>query len=77
MLKIPDIYNPRYSYGGGKILTELMASIMVKNISKINYISTSQCYGSDMGQEHVIPEFIKRMQKLKNKLFKIKVLVKN
>ena len=22
MLKIPDIYNPRYSYGGGKILTE-------------------------------------------------------
>ncbi len=24
MLKIPDIYNPRYSYGGGKILTELM-----------------------------------------------------
>ena len=23
-LKIPDIYNPRYSYGGGKILTELM-----------------------------------------------------
>ena len=24
-----------------------------------------------MGQEHVIPEFIKRMQKLKNKLFKI------
>ena len=23
-LKIPNIYNPRYSYGGGKILTELM-----------------------------------------------------
>ena len=23
-LKVPDIYNPRYSYGGGKILTELM-----------------------------------------------------
>ena len=23
-LKIPDIYNPRFSYGGGKILTELM-----------------------------------------------------
>ena len=23
-LKIPDIFNPRYSYGGGKILTELM-----------------------------------------------------
>ena len=24
MLKIPDIFNPRYSYGGGKILTELV-----------------------------------------------------
>ena len=24
MLKIPDIFNPRFSYGGGKILTELM-----------------------------------------------------
>ena len=24
MLKIPDIHNPRYSYGGGKILAELM-----------------------------------------------------
>ena len=23
-LKIPNVYNPRYSYGGGKILTELM-----------------------------------------------------
>ena len=23
-LKVPDIFNPRYSYGGGKILTELM-----------------------------------------------------
>ena len=22
-LKIPDIHNPRYTYGGGKILTEL------------------------------------------------------
>ena len=24
MLKVPDIFNPRLSYGGGKILTELM-----------------------------------------------------
>ena len=23
ILKIPDIFNPRYTYGGGKILTEL------------------------------------------------------
>ena len=24
MLKVPDVYNPRYSYGTGKILTEVM-----------------------------------------------------
>ena len=24
ILKIPDLYNPRYTYGGGKILTELV-----------------------------------------------------
>ena len=35
MLKIPDIYNPRYSYGGGKILTELIGiNYGRKNISK-------------------------------------------
>ena len=37
-LKIPDIYNPRYSYGGGKILTELMGvhygKIFFKKFSK-------------------------------------------
>ena len=25
-LKIPDIFNPRFSYGGGKIFCELMAA---------------------------------------------------
>ena len=35
MLKIPDIHNPRYSYGGGKIISELygihFANIYLKN----------------------------------------------
>ena len=34
MLKIPDIYNPRFSYGGGKILTELMGIHYGKNTLK-------------------------------------------
>ena len=72
MLKIPDIYNPRYSYGGGKILTELMGiNYGKKYFKKLIIFRPHNVYGSDMGQEHVIPEFIKRMQKLKNKLFKI------
>ena len=31
-LKIPDIKNPRYSYGGGKILTELMGMNLGRKI---------------------------------------------
>ena len=38
VLKIPDIYNPRYSYGGGKILTELMGIHYGKIFQKINNI---------------------------------------
>ena len=33
-LKIPDIFNPRFSYGGGKIFCELMAANYGKNILK-------------------------------------------
>ncbi len=32
MLKIPNIYNPRYSYGGGKIISELYGINFAKNI---------------------------------------------
>lgn len=72
MLKIPDIYNPRYSYGGGKILTELMGiNYGKKYFKKLIIFRPHNVYGPDMGQEHVIPEFIERMKKLKNKLFKI------
>lgn len=72
MLKIPDIYNPRYSYGGGKILTELMGiNYGKKYFKKLIIFRPHNVYGPDMGQEHVIPEFINRMEKLKNKLFKI------
>ena len=33
MLKIPDIHNPRYSYGGGKIFSELSLESSFTNIS--------------------------------------------
>ncbi|MGE5580986.1 MAG: NAD-dependent epimerase/dehydratase family protein [Bacillota bacterium] len=62
---IPDIMNPRYSYAGGKIISELLAinycrhSKMTATIFRPHNI-----YGPDMGFEHVIPEFILRMKKL-------------
>ena len=69
-LKVPDIYNPRYSYGGGKILTELMGiHYGRKYFKKLIIFRPHNVYGSSMGNEHVIPEFIKRFRNLKNKKF--------
>ena len=72
MLKIPNIYNPRYSYGGGKILTELMGINYGKKFFKrLVIFRPHNVYGPEMGNEHVIPEFINRMKKLRGKFFKI------
>ena len=71
-LKIPDIYNPRYSYGGGKILTELMGVHYGKKFfNKLVIFRPHNVYGPDMGHDHVIPEFINRFRTLKKKKFKI------
>ena len=66
MLKIPDVYNPRYSYGGGKIISELLGlHFAKKNIKKFIIFRPHNVYGSDMGNEHVIPEFISKIKKIK------------
>ena len=71
-LKIPNIFNPRYSYSGGKILTELMGIHYGKKyFKKLIIFRPHNVYGPNMGYEHVIPEFIKRFKSLKNKNFKI------
>lgn len=71
-LKIPNVHNPRYSYGGGKILTELMGvNYGRKFFKKLVIFRPHNVYGPDMGKEHVIPEFINRIKKIKNKNFKI------
>jgi len=71
-LKIPDIFNPRYSYGGGKILTELMGVHYGKKyFKKLIIFRPHNVYGANMGNEHVIPQFVSRFKKLKGKNFKI------
>ena len=37
-MKVFDPYNPRYSYGSSKIMTEIMSIHMGKNIFKNDYI---------------------------------------
>ena len=73
-LKIPDIYNPRYSYGGGKILTELMGVHYGKIFfNKLVIFRPHNVYGPDMGYDHVIPEFINGFMKMKKKDNKFKI----
>ena len=64
-LVVPDVSNPRYSYGGGKILCELMALNSVSNAShRVSIFRPHNVYGPDMGWEHVIPQFALRANEL-------------
>ena len=65
MLKIPNIHNPRYSYGGGKIISELYGLYFAKKyLKKFIIFRPHNVYGKNMGNEHVIPQFINRFKKL-------------
>lgn len=64
-LIVPDIRNPRYSYGGGKIISELLAANYGrKHFDRTIIFRPHNVYGPDMGWEHVIPQFSTRMMKL-------------
>jgi len=59
---IPDITNPRFSYSGGKIISELLAINYLRN-SKIDHaiFRPHNVFGPQMGFEHVIPEIVKKI----------------
>ncbi|HZL31135.1 MAG TPA: SDR family NAD(P)-dependent oxidoreductase [Pseudolabrys sp.] len=64
-LSVPDVLNPRYSYGGGKLISELMAiNFGRKYFERVLIFRPHNVYGPDMGFEHVVPQFALRMQKL-------------
>jgi len=67
-LIVPDPMNPRYSYGGGKIISELMAiNYGRKYFNKVMIFRPHNVYGPAMGWEHVIPQFVLRMKELSKK----------
>jgi len=73
-LRIPDVFNPRYSYGGGKILTELMGVHYGKKyFKKLIIFRPHNVYGPDQMGGHVIPDFKRKFKSLKkmNKKFEI------
>jgi nucleoside-diphosphate-sugar epimerase len=64
-LSVPDVLNPRYSYGGGKIICELMAiNYGRRRIPRVVIFRPHNVYGPNMGWEHVIPQLAVRMAEL-------------
>jgi nucleoside-diphosphate-sugar epimerase len=63
-LVVPDALNPRYSYGAGKIISEVMAiNYGRKYFDRVLIFRPHNVYGPDMGFEHVIPQFVVRMRR--------------
>ncbi len=64
-LSVPDPLNARYSYGGGKIISELMAINYGRtHFERVTVFRPHNVYGPAMGFEHVIPQFVGRLQEL-------------
>jgi dTDP-glucose 4,6-dehydratase/UDP-glucose 4-epimerase len=64
-LSVPDPLNPRNSYGGGKIICELLATNYGrKYFQRVLIFRPHNVYGPDMGWEHVVPQFVLRMKEL-------------
>lgn len=62
---IPEPHNPRYSYAGGKIISELMTiNYARKHFERSVIFRPHNVYGPDMGWEHVVPQFLMRMMAL-------------
>lgn len=61
-LIVPDLMNPRYSYGGGKLFSELYAiNVAARRLDRVVIYRPHNVYGPDMGWEHVIPQLAARM----------------
>ncbi len=61
-LTIDNVLNPRWSYGGSKLIGEILTSNYgrVKELP-VKIIRYHNIYGPRMGFDHVLPEFIKRI----------------
>lgn len=60
-LMLPDSLNPRFSYGGSKIVSELIAFNYGKDsFEKVQVFRPHNVYGPNMGWKHVLPQFIQR-----------------
>ena len=69
-LKVSDVFNPRFSYGGSKIIGELLTiNYLKESKTKFYILRPHNVYGPNMGSDHVLPELINKLKK-KQKYFK-------
>ena len=76
-LSIPDPYNPRFSYSSSKIVGEVLCINFAKKYDfKHTIVRYHNIYGPNMGHEHVIPEFIRKLTKNEEFLVKVSMELK-
>ena len=65
-MSVPDPLNPRYSYGGGKIASELAALAWQRTgvLDRLVIARPHNIYAEDAGWKHVIPELAVQMARL-------------
>jgi UDP-glucose 4-epimerase len=69
-LTLPNSFSPRFSYGGSKIASELIAFNYGRDhFRKLQIFRPHNIYGPDMGWKHVIPNFIVKALNLKDQKF--------
>lgn len=65
-LVVPDPLNPRYSYGGGKLISEITAIAWAQKgyLDRLIIVRPHNIIGPDMRTQHVVPQFAERMNEL-------------
>lgn len=59
---IPDVLNPRFSYAGGKLISELLTiNYFRDSVTRDMIFRPHNVFGEDMGFEHVVPEIVEKL----------------
>jgi nucleoside-diphosphate-sugar epimerase len=60
-LVVPDPWNPRYSYGASKLISEITTANYSRDVfDRVMIFRPHNVYGPDMGYEHVLPQVVMR-----------------
>ena len=73
---VTDIKNPRFSYAGGKLISELLTvNYFRKTTIRDMIFRPHNIFGPDMGNEHVIPDLVKKIVISSDNLRKIECTI--